>query len=82
MTIADWLGVCTFAVAIVGVVLRLLAPLKLASSRCAGRGSAPSSRYRLEAFVTAAIIGTLPREQRIDLLAQIDERIRPSGQAA
>lgn len=33
-------------------------------------------RRRLE-LVTAAIIRTLPREQRINLLAELDERIPP-----
>lgn len=33
-------------------------------------------RRRLE-IVTAAIIGTLPHDQRVNLLAELDERIRP-----
>lgn len=53
-----------------------LAPMRAELIVC--RRERLEMRRRLE-LITAAIIGTLPREQRIELLVQLDERIAPTN---
>jgi hypothetical protein len=75
---ADWAGLGALAIALVGLVLRLLAPMRAELEAC--KKDRRELRLTIQ-IVVGAIVGLMPEPERLQLLRTIESHL-PEEEAA